>query len=135
MTSLPRAPDPRELPRNMLSIVLNRRQLCDFELLANGAFKPLTGFMGKSDYDRVLAESRLVSNVLWPIPVVLAISRDTSEKIGFGDRVALCDAEGFMLGSLCVTDLWVPDLQAEAEAIYGTTSLQHPGVRILLQET
>ena len=135
MTSLPRAADPQELPRNMLSIVLNRRQLCDFELLANGAFKPLTGFMGKSDYDRVLAESRLVSNMLWPIPVVLAISRDTSEKIGFGDRVALCDAEGFMLGSLSVTDLWVPDLQAEAEVIYGTTSLQHPGVRILLQET
>ena len=119
----------------MLSIILNRRQLCDLELLANGAFKPLEGFMGQGDYECVLEEARLVDSTLWTIPIVLSVSEDTAKQIAHGDRLALRDAEGFMLASLCVTDLWRPDREREAEAIYGTLSRQHPGVRFLLEET
>ena len=53
---------------------LTARQLCDIELLLNGAFSPLEGFMGQADYERVLAEMRLVSGELWPIPITLDVT-------------------------------------------------------------
>ena len=32
------------------NLTLNDRQLCDLEMLLNGGFSPLNGFLGKADY-------------------------------------------------------------------------------------
>ncbi|MBO67285.1 MAG: adenylyltransferase [Acidiferrobacteraceae bacterium] len=128
-----RAAELRELTNGTPSITLNRREQCDLELLANGAFSPLVGFMTQLDYNQVVQEGRLYDGSLWPMPIVLSISDQLSEHISVGDVVALRDAEGFMLAALNVGDLWKPNRILEAEAVYGTTSTEHPGVNVILE--
>jgi sulfate adenylyltransferase len=117
------------------SITLGQRQICDLELLMNGAFSPLTGFLSRADYDAVVTRARLADGTLWPVPVTLDIARPSAERIAPGDRVALRDGEGFMLAVLHVEDVWEPDRKAEAEGVFGTTSTEHPGVQRLLEES
>jgi len=110
---------------------LTERQLCDIELLLNGAFSPLDGFINKDDYDSVVKTIRLKSGVLWPIPITLDVSEEFAADIKSGDKVALRDLEGVILATLEVGDIWTPDLDAEAEGVYGTTDDKHPAVNYL----
>jgi sulfate adenylyltransferase len=110
---------------------LTGRQLCDIELLLNGAFSPLDGFLNKDDYDSVVKTMRLKSGVLWPIPVTLDVSEEFAAGIKSGDRLALRDLEGVILATLEIGDVWTPDLNAEAKSVYGTTDEKHPAVNYL----
>ena len=114
---------------------LTPRQLCDLELLLTGGFSPLTGFMGRAGYDRVCAEMRLEDGTLWPLPIVLDIPDELAKSLGPGANLALRDAEGVMLAALHVEDVWQPDREAEAKAVFGTTNPEHPGVAQLLDRT
>ena len=113
------------------SLTLSQRQVCDLELLMNGAFSPLTGFMGKAVYESVLDDMRLPDGTVWPVPVVLDVPEKFAEKLEKGMKIALRDAEGFMPAVLTVEDIWQPDKNREAEKVYNTSSDQHPGVRYL----
>jgi sulfate adenylyltransferase len=117
------------------SIILTERQICDFEMLANEGFAPLDGFLNKEDYENVLKEMRLKNGSLWPIPIVLDIDRETSQKIKIDDEVYLKNEDGLILGSITVKDMWMPDKKIEAESIYGTLNKEHPGVDYLLSNT
>ncbi len=116
------------------SITLSQRQLCDLELLVNGAFSPLTGFMRKKDYEAVVQELHLADGTLWPIPVVLDVPDEFADGLELGQRVALCDGEGFMPAVMTVQDIWRADKDREAEYVYGTTSKDHPGVQYLYEK-
>ena len=107
---------------------LTERQLCDLELLANGGFSPLEGFMGQADYERVVTDMRLADGTLWPMPVTLDVSEAFANGIASGDRVALRDPEGVILAILTVSDIWRPDREVEAERVFGTTDPGHPAV-------
>lgn len=113
------------------SLTLSQRQVCDLELLMNGAFSPLTGFMGQRDYDTVVDNARLADGSVWPIPIVLDVTEQFAEKLQSGKKIALRDVEGFMPAVLTVEDVWQPDKTREAEKVYGTSSSLHPGVRYL----
>ncbi len=114
---------------------LTPRQLCDLELLLSGGFSPLTGFMIRADHEGVRDQMRLTDGTLWPIPVTLDLPPDVADGLSGGDRIALRDPEGVMLAALTVEDAWRPDRASEAEAVYGTTRTEHPGVAHLLQRT
>jgi len=114
---------------------LTPRQFCDLELLLNGAFSPLTGFLGKADHDAVAERMRLADGTLWPIPITLDVTREFAEKLVVGHALALRDAEGVMLASLHVEELWEPDRAAAAQAVFGTVDKKHPGVAYLLDKT
>ena len=118
-----------------VSITLNQRQLCDLELLLNGGFSPLRGFMDQATCESVVEHMRLPDGTLWTIPITLEIPDPLAAKIEPGQKVALRDGEGFMLAVLDVTDKWQPDRQREAALVYETTSVDHPGVRYLLERT
>ncbi|MEJ8569219.1 bifunctional sulfate adenylyltransferase/adenylylsulfate kinase [Elongatibacter sediminis] len=111
---------------------LTQRQQCDLDLLMNGAFSPLEGFLGQEDYESVCERMRLADGVLWPMPITLDVSEAFAEGVGPGDRIALRDPEGVLLATLEVTDLWRPDKSQEAEKVFGTTDLRHPGVDYLM---
>lgn len=111
---------------------LTPRQLCDLELLAVGAFSPLTGFMTRRDYEPVCDRMRLADGVLWPIPVTLDVSSAVASLLVGGQSLALRDPEGVMLAVVHVEDVWRPDREAEARFVYGTTSREHPGVAAVL---
>ncbi|MFK7958427.1 MAG: bifunctional sulfate adenylyltransferase/adenylylsulfate kinase [Lysobacterales bacterium] len=114
---------------------LTPRQLCDVDLLMNGAFSPLEGFLGKADYESVCNNMRLESGELWPMPVTLDVSETFAEGVSEGDRVALRDAEGVLIAVLEVSDKWQPDLNSEAERVFGTTDELHPAVSFLRNQS
>ncbi|MFH2065502.1 MAG: bifunctional sulfate adenylyltransferase/adenylylsulfate kinase [Pseudomonadota bacterium] len=122
----------KQLSMSLPDIILNDRQLCDLELLATGAFSPLEGFMNRSDYESVLDRMRLQNNLLWPIPVCLDVSESVARSLESGQSIALRDPEGFLLAVMHIEDIWRVDRNKEAEAIYGTTDVNHPGVDYLL---
>ncbi len=110
---------------------LNPRQICDLELLMNGGFHPLKGFLTQADYDRVVEEMRLADGTLWPVPVTLDVSETFAEGVEPGQDIALRDAEGVILAILSVTDKWTPDKAREAERVFGADDLAHPAVNYL----
>jgi sulfate adenylyltransferase len=114
---------------------LTDRQLCDLELLLNGGFWPLTGFMNQLDYESVCQTMRLTSGAVWPIPVVLDVTEKAAETLSRGSLLALRDPEGVVLAVLHVHDLYRPDREAEAARIFGTQDHDHPGVAFLLDHT
>jgi len=115
---------------------LTARQICDLELLTSGGFSPLRGFMSRSDYEGVCHNMRLASGVLWPMPITLDVTEEFAKTLKPGSsKVALRDPEGVMLAVLHVEDVWQPDRQAEARAVFGTTSTAHPGVDYLLTKS
>ena len=121
----------KQASRHFPSLTLSQRQLCDLELLMNGAFSPLTGFLGQSDYESVVDNLRLADGTLWPVPIVLDISEKFADTLEKGQKIALRDSEGFMPAVLTVEEIWRPDKTHEAEKVYNTTSELHPGVRYL----
>jgi len=112
---------------------LTPQQRCDLELLLNGAFSPLRGFMVRRDYDSVCDRMRLSNGALWPIPITLDLPEKAAEGLVAGSMLALRDPEGVMLAVLHVEDLWRPDLEAEADRVYGTRDPAHAGVADLLE--
>jgi len=127
-----RAEELKNISGDYPSITLTQRQMCDLELLMNGAFTPLTGFMGQAAYESVLETLSLPDDTLWPVPVTLDVGEGFAEKLSVGDKLALRDSEGFMPAVLTVEDIWTPDRQREAEQVYGTPDQAHPGVRYLM---
>ena len=121
--------------RDWQSHDLTPRQLCDLELLISGGFSPLSGFMGREEYDRVCNEMRLADGTLWPIPITLDVSEEFAKSLSPGNQLALRDDEGVMLASLNVEVVWKPDREAEANAVFGTTNREHPGVAQLCDRT
>jgi len=109
--------------------------LCDIDLLMNGGFSPLEGFLGRADYDSVCDDMRLADGTLWPMPIVLDVTEELAKVLGPGGKLALRDPEGVMLAVLDVRDVWQADRKAEAQKIFGSESLEHPGVAYLLQKT
>ena len=114
---------------------LTPRQTCDLELLLNGGFSPLTGFMGRADYESVCTSMRLASGALWTMPITLDVTEELAGHLARGAQLALRDAEGVMLAVLHVEDVWRPDREQEARDVFGTTSREHPGVAYLLDKS
>ena len=125
----------KDASRDWESWDLTARQLCDLELLLSGGFSPLTGFMTQADYEGVCSSMRLADGTIWPIPVTLDVSEELAETLSADSTLALRDAEGVILAALHVEEVWRPDLEAEASAVFATDNAEHPGVAHLLKQT
>jgi sulfate adenylyltransferase len=125
-------PDQREAVRTGVDRVVacSDRNACDVELLVVGGFSPLRGFMHQEDYEAVVANHRTSSGLLFGLPIVF----DTDDaSIAVGDRLLLT-YQGQDLAVLTVESRWEPDKVKEAKGCYGTTSLEHPAVRMIASE-
>jgi sulfate adenylyltransferase len=111
------------------TLTLTSREVSDLDMLASGALSPLTGFMGREDYERVLDDMHLTSGLPWALPVCLAASDAPS-----GDRVALVDESGRPLAVLDVEEVFDYDKEREAERCFRTTDTEHPGVARLFAQ-
>lgn len=116
---------------NMPSWDLSARQVCDLELLMNGGFAPLKGFLSEADYDGVVEDMRLADGALWPMPITLDVSEKFAEGVEPGQDIALRDVEGVILAVMHVTDKWVPNKAKEAEKVFGADDQAHPAVYYL----
>jgi sulfate adenylyltransferase len=122
----------KEASRDIPSWDLTMRQLCDIELILNGAFSPLTGFLNQRDYEGVRDNMRLESGVFWPMPITLDVSDAFAETIEIGEKIALRDTEGVLIATMGVESIYRPDKDAEARAVFGTNDDTHPGVAYLM---
>jgi len=122
--------------RDFPSWDLTPRQICDLEMLLNGGFSPLTGFMNQADYEGVCHDMHLKSGILWPMPITLDVSEAFAKNLTPGrTKIALRDAEGVMIAILHVEEVWQPDRSAEAKSVFASTSQAHPGVAYLMNRS
>jgi len=113
------------------SWTLTPRQLCDIELLLNGGFAPLKGFMNQADYDSVVDSMRTTDGTLFPIPITLDVNQEVADKTAIGSRLALRDQEGVLIAILNVESNWQPAKAKEAAQVFGTDDQAHPAVHYL----
>ena len=112
------------------TIECSDRNACDVELLCVGGFSPLRGFMHQEDYEAVVSGHRLAAGQLFGLPIVMDTDRD---DVVVGDKLLLT-YKGQDLAVLEVEDKWEPNKVAEAKGCYGTTSIEHPAVRMITME-
>jgi sulfate adenylyltransferase len=110
---------------------LSPRQACDLELLMNGGFFPLKGFLSEADYNSVVDTLHTTDGALWPMPITLDVNEAFADKVAPGQDIALRDGEGVILAIMSVTDKWVPNKAHEAVQVFGADDLAHPAVNYL----
>ncbi len=121
------------VPTNIRRLQLTERQKLDLEQILCGGFAPLKGFLKEGDYRSVVARMRLKSGALWPMPIVLDVPE--SDSYTLGECLVLCDTYGYPIAFFTIQSMYTPDKKLEARSVYGTESLEHPGVRYLFEET
>jgi sulfate adenylyltransferase len=124
----------QELAQGLPRVVIGSRQLADLEMLANGAYSPLRGFMTRSDYVGVVNEMHLSNGLPWSIPITLAVASEQAAAIHEGEQVALVDISGALQAVLTVEEKYTYDKQREARLVYRTEDDAHPGVQVIYQQ-
>jgi len=128
--------DLREHSATLPEVVLSYRNLCDIELILNGGFSPLEGFMNKKEYKGVCEQMRLPCGTLYPVPVNLDITKQKALEIEESGKkqVVLKDREGIPLAVMNIEDLWEVDKNMEAETCWGGDP-EHPAIVTLMSNT
>ncbi|MBI5568056.1 MAG: hypothetical protein HY870_24370 [Chloroflexi bacterium] len=120
--------------RSLPQIVLSPLSISDVELLGNGAYTPLTGFLNKADYASVVDTMHLTNGSVWSIPITLPVDREFADSIKDGQRVALAEPDGHILAIATVEEKFDYDKQREAREVFRTEEEKHPGVARLYQQ-
>lgn len=115
-------------------ILIDQFTAMELELLATGAYSPLSGFMGIHDYRRVLLEGRLISGLQWSLPVTLPVSRDEALRLHIGEDITLQNQHGANLAVMKVEEIFPSDKQLEVETLYSGVPLSHPGILRVQQQ-
>jgi sulfate adenylyltransferase len=124
----------RECANSLPQVQVDSRQLADLEMLANGAYSPLNGFMTRNDYLEVVNEMHLSNGLPWSVPITLAVSTEQAAILSEGSLIALVDAQGTLQAIMTIEEKFGYDKQLEAKKVYRTTEEAHPGVKVLYQQ-
>jgi sulfate adenylyltransferase len=119
--------------QSLPKITIDAREQADIELIATGAASPLTGFLGKKDYDSVLAKMTLADGTIWSLPFTLAVDKKLAEEAQKAKGAGLYDANGRLWAVITVSEIYERDPIAESKAVYKTDDETHPGVAYLKQ--
>lgn len=127
--ALHRARDAKKIPLTDVGVA-------DLEMIANGAMSPLTGFIGKADYESVVQQMRLANGLVWSLPITLPVSREVAADIRLDEEVALVENgnSGVILGTMKVAEKFEYDKTREALEVYRTAEAAHPGVARVMNQ-
>jgi len=124
-----------ELSNNISSLTLSLKQQCDLEMISNGAFSPLSTFNNQKDYEEILLNNKLSNGLVWPIPIVLDVPDQFLKSLDKNEYISLRNTEGFLLAILKVKEFWAPNKKEEANLVFKSNDLNHPGVDYLFNHT
>jgi sulfate adenylyltransferase len=124
----------REWAVKLPAITLTAKQACDLEMIAIGAFSPLTGFLGKADFESVCKTTRLANGLVWSIPITLSVDAAVKATLTEGGQAALFHSDGTLLGVIDIEEIYAHDKKLEIPAVFGTEDPKHPGVEAVLKE-
>lgn len=119
---------------NLPTITLSAKQACDLEMIAIGAFSPLTGFVKKDDFESICRDMRLSSGEIWPIPITLAVDDALKGELKEGGRAALKHSDGTLMAVIDVEEIYPHDKKLELPNVFRTEDAEHPGVAAVLEE-
>ncbi|MBT2659329.1 sulfate adenylyltransferase [Bacillus sp. ISL-18] len=114
------------------SVELSKLEVSDLELIANGAYSPLEGFMEKKDYDSVVEKMRLSNGLPWSIPITLAVEPQKAKLLKIGETINLIH-DNTIYGVMTIKEMFKPDKKVEADRVYRTIDPHHPGVKKLFE--
>lgn len=121
--------------QTLTKINLSSREVGDLIMLGIGGFTPLTGFMGEKDWKGVVTNMQLDNGLFWPIPITLSTDKATADTLTIGQEVALVDKDsGEIMGILTLSEKYGIDKELECREVFGTTDLEHPGVKMVMNQ-
>ena len=123
-----------EKAASLPKITLSFKQACDLEMIAIGAFSPLTGFVGKADFEGICRDMRLADGTVWPIPITLAVEDDVKATLSEGSQAALHHPDGTLLAVIDVEELYAHDKALEIPNVFRTEDEAHPGAAAVMAE-
>ena len=118
---------------SLQKIQLDQNKQMDVEQISVGTYSPLEGFMGQEDFLSVLTSMRLANGIVWPLPIVLDVTEEKANQLSTGEVVGLTDEQGEVMALFHLNEKYHFDKEDMARKIYGTDSLDHPGVRMVHQ--
>lgn len=125
----------KELAASLPKITLSNKQSCDLEMIAIGAFSPLTGFVKKADFESICKDMRLSDGTVWPIPITLAVDDATKDSLVEGGEAALYHEDGTLLGVIVAEEIYAHDKALEIPNVFGTDDVEgHPGAKQVHEE-
>ena len=116
------------------TITLSDKQACDLEMIAIGAFSPLTGFVGPEDFRSICTSMRTADGTPWPIPITLAVEDEVKATLEVGGRAAMVHSDGTLMGVIDIESLYEHDTALELPSVFRTEDEAHPGVQAVLEE-
>src|SRR2546421_8536370 len=126
--------DLQERARGLPEITVGSRQLADLEMLAIGAYSPLSGFMKRADYLGVVNNMHLENGLPWSVPITLSVTSEQAISLKEGSQVALVNEQGTLQAVMLLEEKYGYDKQHEASKVYRTTEEAHPGVKVVYQQ-
>ena len=130
----PEREERKERAAQLRTVTLGPRTLSDLEMISTGVFSPLTGFMGREDYEAVVETMHLAGGLVWSMPITLSVSEEEANQVREGEEIALVDGDGRVVATMVVEDRYSYDKEREAREVYRTTDLVHPGVGALYRQ-
>jgi len=117
-------------------IFVEEKDLINAEQIAIGAFSPLEGYMAETEVRSVVEEYKLPSGVVWPLPIMLQVSKKEAEQLNVGHKIALClKGDETIYAVLDIEDIFTYDLQELTAKVFGTSDANHPGVEDVLKRS
>ncbi|NNM82623.1 MAG: sulfate adenylyltransferase, partial [Burkholderiales bacterium] len=114
---------------------ISSREKGDLVMLGQGGFTPLSGFMTHADWENVCDGMKTSSGLFWPIPITLSTSAEKADSIPTGSEISLTDPDdGSILATMKVTEKYCIDKAHECATVFGTTDLEHPGVKMVMEQ-
>ncbi|PSL42951.1 sulfate adenylyltransferase [Salsuginibacillus halophilus] len=120
--------------KDLPALTVSDWTLSDLELIGNGGFSPLTGFLKEADYHNVIHQNRLADGTLWTIPITLSVDQADADRFPTGESISLYGSDGHPYAILLVEEKYTYDKTEEALRIYGTNDIEHAGVAKLYEQ-
>jgi sulfate adenylyltransferase len=124
-----------EKAKKLTQVKVSSREKGDIIMLGIGGFTPLNGFMTYADWQGVCDGMTMTTGLFWPIPITLSTDKSTADAIATGNEIALIDPEdGSILATMKVTEKYTIDKGHECATVFGTTDIEHPGVKMVMEQ-